>query len=232
MAVNTISGQAAATGQVTIPGHLMPAEGARAIGFALDFVNFQTNIIDFTYAYENTNFKEVMGLFVDNSTNPQPLTIQTNQPPQQNIVVPPYAQGVFSVIAPIRSKFTVSTTGNQVVDVIFTNIPLSNEVWYVQTPGTPTTPTNFAIVTPGLAVNPWPGKHVTAGGFIYNPTSNGTTVIYVDFVNTAEVTSPGTHGTTVDLVPGDSIPIPTGFIAVTVNSAAAVPFVAYGQGVV
>ncbi len=232
MVDNTISGQAAATGQVTLPNILEPEGGPRAIGFQLDFVNFQRNIIDFTYSYENTNFKQVMGVFVDNSANPQTLTIQANQNPFENIVVPPYSQGTFPIIAPIRPKFTLSSSGSVIIGVIFTNFPMSLCVWGVQTPGVPTTPTNFAIATPTVAVNPWPGKHVTAGGFIYNPTSNGATPIYVDFVNPAGVASPGTFGTTVDLLPGESIPIPTGFISVSVNSASAVPFVAYGQGVV
>lgn len=232
MASNTISGQDAATGQVSLPGHLEPTGGPRAVGFQLDFVNFQQNVIDFTYSYENTNLKEVYGVFVDNSANALTLTIQANQAPFEKLVVPPFSQGTFPIMAPIRPKFTLSTDGSLIVGVIFTNFPMSLCVWGVQTPGTPTTPTNFAIATPSLAVNPWPGKHVTAGGFIYNPTSNGTTPIYVDFVHDAGTASPGAFGTTVDLVPGDSIPIPTGYISVSVNSASAVPFVAYGQGVI
>jgi hypothetical protein len=149
------------------------------------------------------------------------------------IVVPPYSQGVFPVLAPIRPKFTVTTSGSLVVTLIFTNIPLSTAVWSVQTPGTPTTPTNFEVVTAGVAVNPWSTKHVTAGGFIYNPTSNGAISIYVDFTNTAQTASPGTLGTCIDLGPGDSIPIPQGYITVTVNcGTSATPFVAFGMGVV
>lgn len=227
---NTISGQDM-TGQVGIAGQLVPEGGARAIGFQLDFINFGQNIVDFTYAYENTAFKQIMGVFVDNSANPQTLTIQANQAPFEKIVVPPFAQGTFPIIAPIRPKFTLTSGGSVVVGVIFTNIPLSLCVWSVQTPGTPTTPQNFAVAVPGVAVNPWGTRHVTAGGFIYNPTSNGTTPIYVDFVNQAGTASPGVNGTTVDLAPGDSIPIPTGYISVSVNSASAVPFVAFGMGV-
>ena len=228
----TISGTQL-TGQVSIAGQLIPEGGPRAIGFILDFIDYQTNIIDFTYAYENTAFKQVMGIFVDNSTNPFPLTIQAQQSPQQKIVVPSYSQGTFPVIAPIRPKFTFTTNGSVNVGVVFTNIPLSCDVWSVQTPGVPTTPSNIVVTTGGAAVNPWGTQHVTAGGFIYNPTSNGATVIYVDFTNTAQTASPGTLGTTVDLSPGDSIPIPTGFISVSVNSASsATPFVAFGMGVV
>ena len=228
---NTISGLNT-TQQVSIAGQLMPEGGARAIGFSLDFINFQTNIIDFTYAYENTQFKEVMGVFVDNSANPQPLTIQAQQQPFEKIVVPPFAQGTFAVIAPIRPKFTLSTNGSVIVGVVFTNIPLSAEVWYVAAPAVPTTPAFFEVVTGGTAVNPWGTKHVTGGGFIYNPSTNGPT-IYVDLVNTAQDASPGTNGTTVDLEPGDSLPIPVGFISVSVNCATdATSFVAVGLGVV
>lgn len=231
MVTKTISGQDM-TGQSSIAGQLIPEGGARAIGFQLDFINFGSNIVDFTYAYENTNFKEVMGIFVDNSSNPQTLTIQAQQSPQQKIVVPPFSQGTFPVLAPIRPKFTLSSSGSVVVGVVFTNIPLSCCVWSCQTPGTPTTPTNFTVPVADTAVNPWGTLHVTAGGFIYNPTSNGAISIYVDFVNTAQVASPGTHGTNVDLAPGDSIPIPTGVISVSVNChTAGTPFVAFGMGV-
>lgn len=229
---NTISGQAL-TSQVSLAGgSLMPEGGPRAIGFSLDFINFQSNIVDFTYAYENTQFKDVMSVFVDNSENPQTLTIQANQAPQEKIVVPPFCQGIFPIIAPIRSKFNLQTNGSCIVGVIFLNIPMTTAVWSVQTPGVPTTPTDFTVVTGGLAVNPWPGKHVTAGGFIYNPSGN-TDTIFVDFVNTAQDASPGTLGTSVDLEPGNSIPIPTGYITVTVNCATpGVAFVAFGMGII
>lgn len=228
---NTISGQDT-TAQVSIAGQLMPEGGARAIGFSLDFINFQTNIIDFTYAYENTRFKEVMGVFVDNSMNPQPLNILAQQQPFENIVVPPFAQGTFAIIAPIRPKFTLATNGSVLVGVVFCNIPLSAAVWYVQAPAVPTTPDFFEVVTGGTAVNPWGTKHVTGGGFVYNPSSN-TPTIYVDMVNGAEDASPGSHGTTIDLEPGNSLPIPVGYISVSVNCATdATPFVAVGLGVV
>lgn len=231
MATQTISG-GDTTNQVSIAGQLMPKGGARAIGFNLDFVSFQQIIIDFTYAYENTQFQEVMGVFVDNSTNPQTLTIQAQQAPQELLVVPPFSQGVFPILAPIRPKFTVATDGSVVVGLIFTNIPLATAVWSVQTPGTPTTPTTFSVTTAGTAVNPWGTQHVTAGGFIYNPTSNGAAILYVDFVNSAGAASPGVNGTTVDLAAGDSIPIPTGYISVSVTADTDVtPFVAFGMGV-
>lgn len=233
MAINVISGRAL-TGQIAIAGQLMPEGGARAQGLSLDFINFAQNIVDFTTAYENAAFKEVMGLFVDNSANPQTLSIQAQQSPQQLIVVPPYSQGTFPVLAPIRPKFTISTGGSLVIPVVFTNIPLSTCVWSVQTPGTPTTPTNFQVVTANVAVNPWGTKHVTAGGFIYNPSSNGAAKIFVDFVNVATTTAGGgAAGTTVDLAAGDSIPIPAGYISVSVTSDTnATVFVAFGMGVV
>jgi hypothetical protein len=233
MATNIISGQAAAAPQVSLPDQLVPTGGPRAVGFTLDFVNFTSNIVDFTYAYENTNLKEVYGVFVDNSVNPQTLTIAANQAPFESIVVPPYSQGTFPIIAPIRPKFTLTSGGNCLVGVIFLNIPLALCVWSVQTPGTPTAPTNKSVVTAGVAVNPWGTKHVTAGGFIYNPTSNGAVKIYVDMINSADNASPGANGTTIDLSPGDSIPIPNGYITVTVNATInATPFVAFGMGVV
>jgi hypothetical protein len=228
----TYSSQQQMSGQVKIYGELMPQEGARAIGFQLDFIDYQTNVIDFTVAYEATQMKGVMGVFVDNSTNPQPLTIQANQIPQQKIVVPPFAQGSFPVICPIRPKFTLSTNGSVTVGVVFTNIPLSDAVWYTAPASVPTTPTNIEVTTGGTAVNPWGTKHVTGGGFIYNPTSNTGITIYVDLVNSAQDASPGTNGTTVDLQPGDSLPIPAGFISVSVNCATSgTPFVAVGMGV-
>ena len=231
MAAFTYSSQQQMSGQVAIYGQLMPQEGARAIGFQLDFIDYQTNIIDFTVAYEQTQMRGVMGVFVDNSTNPQPLTIQAGQIPQEKIVCPPFAQGTFPVIAPIRPKFTISTDGSTTVGVVFTNVPLSNSVWFTAPPAEPTTPAVFEVTTGGTAVNPWGTKHVTGGGFVYNPTGNPT--IYVDLVNSAQDASPGTNGTTVDLEAGDSLPIPTGFISVSVNCATnATSFVAFGLGVI
>jgi hypothetical protein len=228
----TYSSQQQMAGQVKIYGELMPSEGARAIGFNLDFIDYQTNIIDFTVAYQQTQMKGVMGIFVDNSANPEPVIIQANQIPMQKIVCPPFAQGCFPVICPIMPKFTISTNGSVMVGVVFTNVPLSDAVWYTAPASVPTTPVNFEVTTGGVAVNPWGTKHVTCGGFIYNPTSNTGITIYVDLVNTAQDASPGTNGTTVDLEAGDSLPIPTGSISVSVNCAtSATPFVAFGLGV-
>lgn len=228
---HTISGQDTKN-QVAIAGQLVPKGGAKAMGFQLDFVTYATNVVDFTTAYENKNMEEVCGLFVDNSSNSQTLTITSNQQPVQKIVVPPFAQGTFVILAPIRPKFNLSTGGSCIVGVVFTNIPLPEAVWSVQTPGTPTTPTNFNVATAGVAVNPWGTKRVTAGGFIYAPTANGAKILYVDLVNTAQNASPGTLGTCVDLAAGDSLPIPAGIISVSVTADTNnTPFVAFGMGV-
>jgi len=175
--------------------------------------------------------ESVVGVFVDNSSNPQPLTIQAQQLPQEKLVVPAYAQGVFPIIAPIRPKFTITTNGSVNVLVIFTNIPLGVGVWFTQAPAVPTTPTNFTVAVGGTAVNPWDTLHVTGGGFIYNPVA-ATEDLFVDLVNSAGTAEPGVNGTTVGLIPGGSLPIPTGFISVSVNAVTAGhAFVAVGLGV-
>lgn len=114
---------------------LAPAEGPKALGMTFDFsvnASYHDNFLQ-----ENTggNFQFCQGIYVDNSDNPNPLTVKFSMT-QQRIVVPALAQGMWPVMAPDQTDFVISTTpgndknGNPLkINVQFLNVPTAYTQW-------------------------------------------------------------------------------------------------------
>lgn len=212
MPVNNISGPSAIAGQSNVYNALIPAEGPRAVGFQLDFIDFNENLIDFTYAYEQKQMTVVQSVWIDNSANDTALTLASLNPPFQTIVAPAFSQGSYPVIAAIRPKFAISTNGNCIVPVIFLNVPITSNEWATEAPGASagTAPAVFTIPAGPAAVNPFGGSNLAGpGSFITNPLAAAES-LFVDPVNVATVAAPGPNGTTVELVPGGTFVVPPG----------------------
>lgn len=174
----------------------------------------------------------IQSVYVDNADNPQTVTI-TVPGTGQVVKIPGGSQGVYPLFLPDAASVNIITSAliNATTRIYWLNMPISPASWSPAA-GVPTLPSVLTVAVGGTAVGPWGARKVTGGGFIYNPTSNGVIPIYVDLVTTAQVASPGTNGSTVDLAPGDSLPIPVGLISVSINCATAgTPFVAFGMGV-
>ena len=93
-------------------------------------------------------------------------------------------------------------------------------------------PAAFAIATGSDAVDVWPtGGTPSDGAIIVNP-FGASESLFVDIVNAAQTTAPGTNGTTVELLAGGTFTVPPGFSG-TVSANAVTTghtFTAYGVG--
>lgn len=219
--------------QIATLNALVPPEGPKAIYTSLDFTTLNTNIVDFTLAVSQGKITAIQSIWVDNSSNPQPLQI-TVQGTQQVITCPAGAQGTFPVIAANRPKFTCVTNGTLVVNIIWLNVPIPANLWYPNqgSASVASAAVAHSIATGGTAQFVWTAGHAPSGGaLIKNPTAAAAAeVLYIDIVNAAQTAEPGTNGTTVALAAGDDFVIPPNFggavsvNALTTNHA----FVAYG----
>src|SRR6185437_8815590 len=207
------------SGQIQTFNARMPAEGPKAIPLTFDFSQYPSYEVDFTLAQMQQRLSVVQSVWVDNSANPEPVSLNVSMS-GQIIVCPAYSQGVFPCIAALRPKIIVSCSGTSIIVCVFMNVPLPANVWTVETP--PTTQTaaianNTKITTGGTAVTVFAVDTVN-GGFITNP-NDATESLFVDCFTTAGTVSPGASGTTIELVPGQSFVIPTGLSnAVTANA--------------
>lgn len=121
----------------------------------------------------------------------------------------------------------VVTIAGQPVHVDIDNQPIA--VTTTVSSGSSAGGTNHAVSTGGTAVTVFTNPAHT-GSFITNP-NNATESLFVDPVNVPGTTAPGTNGTTVELVAGQSISFPafTGVVrANAVSSAHAFTAVSYG----
>lgn len=225
MAINQVA--VGAGGNVPIIGiynALIPPEGAKCVWFRLDFVDFQTNVLDFSQAYENNYISRIQAVYIDNSANNSPVTLANQNAPYQNVTIKAGAQGTFTLITAIRPVFSATTAGSCIVPMIFCNVPLPEGIWpsgsLASAAIVPKGPAVFTVAVGGTAVEPF-GAGVTfgAGGYITNPLE-ATESLYVDPVNTAGTVAPGTGGTTSELTAGASYPIPAGVTGtISVNAA-------------
>jgi len=101
-----------------------PAGGPRALPITLDFTAVASISTDLVQEIEAGVINMVQSIYVDNSANPNALTIIFDQT-QQKLVVPANAQGIFPVITPKDApRFVASTNAGAVVGVILLNVPM------------------------------------------------------------------------------------------------------------
>lgn len=219
MAINTLSGPDTVTGQARIYGATIPPEGPRACGFKLDFVDYTENVIDFTYAYENKQMTVVQSIWVDNSVNPEEVTITARNSPFQAVKVQPFTQGTYPLISAIRPVFSITTDGSCYVNVIFCNIPLPSSDWQIPDgSGAPAAAEATEVDTANTPVTVFAGV-LPNGGRVINPFGAALS-LFLDYVNPATDTAPGANGTTFELVPGQAENVPAGVnVTLTANSA-------------
>lgn len=118
-------------------------KGPKALPMILDFTINAVQDFDFVQEMEGGVIDFIQGVFIDNSNNPNSLTLLftgTNQ----KIVVPATSQGIWPVICPSENLHcTASTlTGNGLlVSLLFLNVPTAYTSW-----GPITVNASFAIV--------------------------------------------------------------------------------------
>ena len=206
------------TQQTSIYNALVPPEGPKSVLISLDFTVTSSYLIDFTQAYMSTSISLVQSVYVDNSQNPDPLSI-TVAGTQQQITAAPGSQGTYPVIAAIRPKITCQSSGGVLVNLIFLNVPLPAATWQPHPISGPTAAATFTVAAGGTPVVVFPARSIINGAVITNPYSASES-LFVDPVNLAGTTAPGTAGTTTELKAGDSFGVPGGSASdVSVNAA-------------
>ena len=240
--------------QTGIYNALVPPEGPKSVAVTLDFSASVSYTIDFTIAYMNKTMTVVQTLWLDNSLNPDTVSV-TVPSTGHSFAVPANSVGAFPIVAAIRPKIILASSGGVVVKCLFLNVPLPAIVWETAGGGaatnvsivnipavtvngvvsvavtgtvattapafTPLAPAAFAVVTGGTAVIAFAANTIVHGAVVKNPTS-ATETLYIDVVNTAQTSDPGTHGTCMGIAPGQTFPISGNLTtAVSVNAATA-----------
>lgn len=132
-----------------------------------------------------------------------------------------------SVIA-VGTQFRVDTSGSVTglyVDIVASGSMQSTAgggsggtVTLTSPAATGAAPATFTVVTGGTAVTPFAANSITNGAEITNP-NNAAASIFIDLVNAAQASAPGTNGTTTEIAPGDSFGIPGALTtAVSINA--------------
>jgi hypothetical protein len=222
--------------QTNILNALVPPEGPKSAAVTLDFSLTDTVLVDFTITTAQGKLSTVQMIFVDNYANPAPLNVQVSGT-SQTIRVPAGIQGWFPVVATNRPKFTCVTDPGVIVIALFLNVPVAQGQWDPDGNGLTVAQSPLAFVvavggTPVAAFATTATSQVpTEGAIITNPFS-ATESLFVDIVNAAQTSAPGTNGTTVELKAGGSFVVPPNFSGVvSVNAVtSAHAFTAYGAG--
>lgn len=217
------------TENITILNATVPPEGPKCVPIPVDLTSVPSAIVDFTLATGQAKIAGVQSIYLDNSTNTEPVTIKVDGT-QQTIEAPAGSQGTYPVISTNRPKFTISSGGAIALIVHFLNVPVPCNVWFPRQ-GELTQATGNAtsiITTGGVAVNVW-NPPPSGGGVIINPKA-ATESLFIDIVNAAGTTAPGAHGTTVELAAGESFVVAPNFGGVVSANAATSghAFTAYG----
>lgn len=223
--------------QINVLNAVVPPEGPKALPVVLDFTLLSSILIDLTTTTMQGKISTVQMIWADNTANSARLDI-TIQATQQVIHVPPGIQGWFPVIATNRPKLVFATTAGIVLTCILLNVPVAQGDWApngTNARSSALSPLATAVTNGGTAVSVFnetsPNVVPSDGAVIVNPWS-ATESLFVDIVNTAGTTAPGTNGTTVELKAGASFAVPPNFKGnVTANAVTnGHTFTAYGVG--
>lgn len=113
-----------------ISNQTTPEDGPKVIPVRVDFSVEQTWALDLSVQSSMAILKNVQSFFVDNSTNPAPLSIRVDTV-QQTIVIPPLSQGYVPILATTPTKLILQSTGGVVVQLNFMNVPMPLHIWGV-----------------------------------------------------------------------------------------------------
>jgi len=187
-----------------------PKEGPKALPIAFDFTSVAS--VDIDLFTENTNgvIQYVQAVYVDNSLNPNELTIFFPST-QQKIVIPATAQGVWPVFSIDQVRLTISSTidpdarGN----IILLNVPMPLTQWGPLTVNanitaetiTAVTASDFsaALALGGTSETAIPANAARKGFVIQNPPTE-TESLFVDMGIAAA------QGTAIEIAPGQMFP--------------------------
>jgi hypothetical protein len=105
-------------------------KGPKALPMVLDFTSLTAYTFDFVAEEEGGVIDFIQGVYVDNSLNPNPLTLLFHLT-QQKIVIPATAQGLWPVICPdnLACDATSLSGAGVIVTLLFLNVPTAYTQW-------------------------------------------------------------------------------------------------------
>ncbi len=106
----------------------VPPEGPKAAPLTLDFSQTSSYQLNFQSIIDQNYVSVIQAMYIDNSLNPQPLSI-TMQGSNQTITIAPGRQAYLNVLAPYPVQVSFSTTGVILVRISLLNFPVTNHDW-------------------------------------------------------------------------------------------------------
>lgn len=115
-------------GRLSVPDPNLPNAFAT---YNVDFSVAASIEFDFTVINQQQVLGVIKGMFIDNSSNPNEVTVSVSNT-DQYFTVPAYAEGVFKIDAQINSRIKLETDGgaSDQVTVTFYNREVAPSVWY------------------------------------------------------------------------------------------------------
>lgn len=104
----------------------IPKEGPRYVPLSFDFTQYVTFGVDMMLLKQQGHISSIQGLWIDNSANTAPVTIDTGQ--GQKISIPAGYQAYMPIVLNDNPKFNVSSTGTACQMQAF-NWPVFPQVW-------------------------------------------------------------------------------------------------------
>jgi hypothetical protein len=154
--------------------------------------------------------RRTIGVYIDNSLNGSAFTL-TVAGTNMNVTARANSQGWYPLFCPNPPRFTFASSGGVNVPVFFGNMPMPSATWDTIPEDasnlTAEAPDNFSIVVGGTAQNVFAAGEIENSAIITNPFSASES-LFVDLVNAAQTSAPGTNGTTFELEAGDTFFVP------------------------
>lgn len=206
-----------------------PREGNRELFYRFDFsVLTSPYTQDLTEDLQTGKIDSLACMYVDNSLNPDTLTIAFNS--IFNVLVQPNYQGVFPVLCSGPTKMLLTTAGAVAVGIALSNTPKPYFNWGPGLAATFSTPTGTFTNRSGFIAAAGTSQQAMAANgarkryFIENPaTATGQNIAAAEslFVNFGAVAGVN-NGTSIELLPGgflDSSSGPVSTQQINVNAA-------------
>lgn len=109
---------------------IVPAGGPKCVPTSVDFSNNAEVLLDGSQIVQQGKIEYLQGVFIDNSSNNNPLSL-TMSTTNQTIICPPKSQGYFAIMVPDPPQIVAKTTivNGLVIPMFFYNVPIQAAVW-------------------------------------------------------------------------------------------------------
>lgn len=109
---------------------VVPAGGPKVVPVNVDFTGVAQVLLDGSALVQQGKIEYLQGVFIDNSTNINNLSL-TMSTTGQVIICPKKSQGYFSIMVPDPPQIVANTPVGVVIPMFFYNVPIQPAVWSV-----------------------------------------------------------------------------------------------------